>query len=319
MSHPAASSQARSGRFLIEASCAPSTISKYKRGILLFLEWCEEHQHDATTLTQLDDLLTDYFHDLYEQGDGSGKGLAAQTFYGILKFMPRAVGHLPSASASLTGWMKLRPSQSYPPLTWDVTVLIAVQMARKGLLRHAIATLLAFDCLLRVGELVGLCKSDVADTGDARLGAEYKGVALRLRHTKTGPNQWVEVEDEQVKCLLLTLVQCPPAHGDKLFPFTSSQFRSVFKEACAELALSSSYVPHSLRHGGATRAHLLGRPLEDILMRGRWASTKSARRYIQAGRAMLLATSVPTSTAASGHALACNILLSLSHALSQLH
>jgi len=38
---------------------------------------------------------------------------------------------------------------------------------------------------------------------------------------------------------------------------------------CRELGLSAAYVPHSLRHGGATRLHMAGVPLDDILMRGR--------------------------------------------------
>ena len=47
-------------------------------------------------------------------------------------------------------------------------------------------------------------------------------------------------------------------------------------------------------------------------MRGRWASTKSARRYIQAGRAMLLATEVPVDVAEVGSTLAHDLLLSFS-------
>src|SRR6476469_7508817 len=88
-------------RFLIEASCAPSTLSKYKRGVQLFLDWCELHGINARTYIQLDDALTDYFHDLYEQGDGSGKGLAAQKFYGIIKFMPRTIDQLHNAHSSI--------------------------------------------------------------------------------------------------------------------------------------------------------------------------------------------------------------------------
>lgn len=308
-------------RFLIEASCAPSTLSKYKRGVQLFLDWCQLHSINARTYIQLDDALTDYFHELYEQGDGSGKGLAAQTFYGIIKFIPRSVNRLSTAHASLQGWLKLRPSQSYPPLTWDLTVLVAVQLTRMGHLRAGIATLLAFDCFLRVGELVKLHRGDVADSGDMRLGSEYHGVALRLRHTKTGPNQWVEVESKEVKQLLRIVMESVPSDDSFLFPYSAGQYRNLFKQACAELGLSSSYVPHSLRHGGATQWHLRGKPLEDILMRGRWASTKSARRYVQAGRAMLLATSVPPTLVPLGHTLACNIYLALvlSLSLPQVH
>lgn len=306
-------------RFLIEASCAPATLSKYRRGVNLFVDWCDENGREVITYDDMDDALTDYFHDLFEQGDGSGKGLAAQTFYGVLKLMPRAAHKLPTAYASLQGWLKLKPSQSYPPITWELAVLVAVQMTRTGKLRYGIATLLAFDCFLRVGELVNLRKQDVADSGDSRLGQVYRGLALRLRQTKTGPNQWVEVEHADVKKLVRLVINSTDKPSDKLFPFTANQFRQTFKRACSQLGLNAGYVPHSLRHGGATRWHLLGKPLEDILMRGRWASTKSARRYVQAGRAMLLTTSVPEVLAGYGQSLASNITLSLKLSLPQSH
>jgi hypothetical protein len=146
-------------------------------------------------MEQLDDLVTEYFHYLYERNDGKGKGSAADTLYGLIKFMPRSEPHLLSSKMSLTGWSKLHQSVSYPPLTWDLTVLISVHMAQNGYLRHCIATLLAFDCFLRVGELVNLRKVDVADVNDRRLGSEYSGTSLRLRNTKTGPNQWVQVDN----------------------------------------------------------------------------------------------------------------------------
>lgn len=306
-------------RFLIEAALAPATIKKYKTGVLLFLTWCDDHNYDATTYEQLDDLLTDYIHDLYEQGDGVGKGLASQTLYGLIKFMPRCMDKLPTATMSVHGWLKMHPAQSYPPLTLDLAVLIAVQMCRQGKLEYGIGTLLAFDCFLRVGELANLRCNDVAGTGDSRMGSEYAGVALRLRATKTGPNQWVQVEDNNVKSLLGALSSTKRGADTKLFPFTAGQYRSLFKKTCAQLGLSHAYVPHSLRHGGATRWHLLGHAIEDILLRGRWASTKSARRYIQAGRAMLLTTSTSRSTAATAKLLAQNVLLSIYLSLPQKH
>jgi hypothetical protein len=55
------------------------------------------------------------------------------------------------------------------------------------------------------------------------------------------------------------------------------------------LRLNTRYVPHSCRHGGATALYMAGVPIETILHRGRWASTKSARYYVQSGEALLLA------------------------------
>lgn len=163
----------------------------------------------------------------------------------------------------------MNPAVSYPPLSWDLACLIAVKLVVNGLSRYGIGVLLAFDCLLRVGELTALYREDVADSSDIRVGHEYKGMTLRLRSTKTGPNQWVEVHDPTVITYVRQLVaQTRP--GDLLFPFSSDVFRRVFKRTCADLDLSSRYVPHSLRHGGATRLCLMGWRMEDILRRGRW-------------------------------------------------
>ena len=88
-------------------------------------------------------------------------------------------------------------------------------------------------------------------------------------------------------------------------------------QSCADLSLSPDYVPHSLRHGGATHDHITGVPLEEILRHGRWAAVKSARHYVQSGRALLLTTAVPAEVAALARKLSANVLASFS--LSQKH
>ena len=308
-----------SQRFLLDATCAPSTLVKYKHAVREFIVWAEEYQVTVTTVEQMDDALTDYFHDMYETNDGSGKGVAAATLYGVVKFLPRLKNKLPTAELSLRGWNRKHPAVSYPPMTWELAVVASVQLVRHGWLKHAIGVLLAFDCFLRVGELVGLRKSDVADHGDVRVGSTHRRMLIRLRQTKTGVNQWVEVESTEVQWLIRHLVRSCPTGETKLFGFSAYQFRSRFKEICSELGLSTSYVPHSLRHGGATRWHLQGKFIEDILLRGRWSSNKSARRYIQAGRAMLLGVTVPSTIATVGHILSANILQSFFFSLSQSH
>lgn len=303
----------RSRRDLIEASYAPSTLRKYRNAVSHFLSWASDSGEDPSDPDDLDDLLCDYFHFLFDNDLGKGKAHAA--LYGILMLMPRLDGHLRLASRCLRGWAKLHPAKAYPPLTWELTCLIALRLCLSGHLRHAIGVLLSFDCLLRVGELVNLRREDVADAKDARIGVASVDMTIRLRSTKTGPNQWVIVRDPSVKILLRKLLDSTSS-GDHLFPFSTSTFRTHFKATCASLGLSPLYVPHSLRHGGATRAHLLGMPLEDILIRGRWASSKSARRYIQAGRAMLLTMDVSVSVQALAGSVSEDLLLFLSLAQS---
>lgn len=52
------------------------------------------------------------------------------------------------------------------------------------------------------------------------------------------------------------------------------------------------------------------------MARGRWASSKSARRYIQAGRAILLTTGVPSGLASFARVIVQDLLLSFSLAQS---
>ena len=306
-------SRRASSRYLLQAAYAPSTRKKYLSAVESFISFALDLGEDPPDVSDFDDLLNDYIHHLYMAE--AGKSRAHDTVYGVLMFRPELKGQLPVSMLALRGWHKLHPVLSYPPLTWELTVLIALKISLHSW-PLAVGTLLAFDCFLRVGELVGLKREDVADSSDARLGAEFKGMALRLRKTKTGPNQWVEVESKEVMALLRGVVASTKP-GQLLFPVSTSAYRTIFKSACADLGLSKSYVPHSLRHGGATRSHLLGKSMEDILLRGRWASTKSARRYIQSGRALLLSMQVPPALAKLASILCRDLLTSFS--LTQQH
>jgi hypothetical protein len=168
---------------------------------------------------------------------------------------------------------------------------------------HGVAVLLAFDCLLRASELTGLRREDVLDSAatDARV-SEQRGVLLALRHTKTGSYKSVLVLDRSVIALLRVVVAAT-SPGALLFLFSTGSFRRAIRRACAQPGLSSEYVPHSLRHGGATLLHAAWH--EHGSCHGRWASSKFA--YIQQGPAMLMAMDVPAGVAAAaalaGHPL----------------
>jgi len=142
-------------------------------------------------------------------------------------------------------------------------------------------------------------------------------MSLRLVKTKTGTNQWVDVQSGDVVMLLRTLLHDIHAH-QLVFDFSANQYRHIFHLVCSSLGLGSvGYVPHSLRHGGATRDFMLGMPVEDVLLRGRWQSTKTARIYIQTGRALLLSVSVSDHLYEIANRLTSNLPLSITMAYSQ--
>ena len=296
--------------YLLELAVGLETRERYTRHVQYFLQWVVDNDDNAEDVEELDDLLLDYIHELH--GTGEAKSSAINTFYGICMFAPELKRKLVRSRQAIKGWNNSEPGRSWPPLTWELTLAIAAQLCRHKKRHYAIALLLAFDCFLRVGELVGLRREDVADDADLRIAGEHKGMILRLRKTKTGANQWVRVLNPDVQLLVRDLLRRTKPKRP-LFSFTADQFRRSMKHVCAELGLSPLYVPHSLRHGGATRYyHVLGMPMEDILARGRWASTESARRYIQSGVAMLMASEAPTRVVQLGLEMAKDVLLYLS-------
>ena len=252
-----------------------------------FNRWCSSYSIAPTSLPQLDFALQEYFHDQYFT-DGSRQS-CSNLLCGVLLVLPNAKHKLSRARLCLRGWAKLAPSVSWPPMSWDLSTLVASFLVCKGSPRAAFAVLLAFDCLLRVSELCALKVSDVAVPDDPRLGsAAPKVFALHLRHTKTGKNLWVQVLSPVVASLFHRFLAGLQPH-DRVFPFSAAQFRALFRRYCDDfIGFSAHFTPHSLRHGGATHMYLLRYSLEDIMHRGRWMSNFSARRYIQAGQAHLL-------------------------------
>ena len=171
-------------------------------------------------------------------------------------------------------------------------------MVRHGHFEEAVATLLAFESYLRVGELNGIYREDVCLGSDPRIGIDNDRLFIRLRKCKTGNEQGVEVKDHEVKLLVL-MVRDRTSDGGRLFSFSADRYRRLFQRTCDGLGLPPGYVPHSLRHGGATYGHLSGMSIQDVMVRGRWRVQRTASHYIQVGQQSLISRAVPSSVAAA--------------------
>ena len=278
----------RSNFFLLAAKVKDSTRQRYREAVDEFISWCDDNRIRADSNDDLDWALLEYIHNEYERRDGAGRTRLAHVMAGVQLFAPPLRGKLPMSAQALLGWKRLHPGQRHPPLTWELTVAIATQLAKWGRFDMAVGTLLAFASLLRIGELVGLLVEDLLDaqSDDPRVDVRTKS-GVRLRTTKTADNLFADLYNDDVLVLLRQLVAHKRAK-DRMFDFSASSFRDWFKRAAFVLGLDERYVPHSLRHGGATALYMSGVPIETILHRGRWATTKSARYYVQSGKAMLL-------------------------------
>jgi len=281
---------------LRDAALAPATLLAYNKQLLAFLH------HTRLSLSQLkrkrssriDRRLSSYIDYLFEH-DGS-YDYACQAMFGLIYRLPSLRLKLGESRLRLKGWRRLKHSRSHPPITWELCVVFAIKMAQWGYHAHAVATLLSFDCYLRVGELTRLQYSDVVWPGDPRTGSAHPTMALRLGITKTGRNQWVSLGNQQVATVLQHYLRAFPFMTDDLiFPFSPQSFRDLLRQVSVALGVGDiPYVPHSFRHGGATCDFLRGRSITDIMFRGRWAALESATRYIQTARALLILQRIPS-------------------------
>ena len=325
----------RSSALLQRASVAPSTASAYLLAVSHFSAYCRSlprHPHHSlphrAASLDLDTCVSGYISLIYAGRQGANRQRAVNVVYGLYLCMPEMRGMLRRSEQLLLGWSRLQPPVSHPPLTWPLMLLVAATMAKNGFFDCAIATLVAFDSLLRVSELVGIRVRDVSSVSDPRRGRHSSSsaidasppsgssstrVCVRLSTTKTGSNQWAELYTSEVGQLLVRwLSDRSPEHHVFRFPVSTSRrsdhFRQVMRVVCDSLGLTAyHFTPHSLRHGGATHAYLhLSQSIEHVMHRGRWRSNDACRTYIQAGRAALLTQELPARLTALAADLALN-------------
>ena len=287
---------------------AAKTRDVYQVALSAFTDYAVANGYTPVPLGSVDDILTMYTQHLFDMGKGRQQAINA--IAAVKLVIPSLRRSLPQADRALRGWACLRPAVQRPPLTWDLAVVIAATLAEMGDLAAAAAVLTAFDTYMRLGEVAALKVADVAQAGDPRRGLEHNTVTLRLRQTKTGRNQGVQVRRPAVRHLLALLLPPGRSPNTPLFGHDAASLSKQFKKATTRLGLTA-YSFHSLRHGGATFDHLKGVPLADIIQRGRWASTTAATNYVQTGQALLLASSAPPQLLKAARIMAKDVLKTL--------
>jgi hypothetical protein len=313
---------------LLQAAVRGSSEYQYRLGIKHFIDWLVLEQRDPLrTIREIDDALCEYGWWVYENWAGHGKWRLNMALYGVEHFLPGTEKRLHLARRSLRGWNNLRPPLSHAPLNWALTCLIAAELSQMNHPGAGIAVLLGFDCYLRISEIGNMRRGDVVDllaegqpTREASQGGSTTLLSIPL--TKTWENQSVQVRRRVVAGLLDSWIRYVDGvtGGDrnaKLFP-APGEFRRLFYEAQRRLGWeqddgSVPYVPHSMRHGGASCDYLMygSGKLEEILFRGRWGTLKSTRHYIQQGPALMVAatTRIPRWQRELGNFMAAAIRL----------
>ena len=233
----------------------------------------------------LDEVLCQWVERCWKQGEPLlvvGDGLSALHFY-----QPWTRKRIPHAWKLFRTWRRIEVPARAPPLTQKlVRSMAAFELANENL-EMAVMLLLSFHCLLRTGEALALCGSDI-------LLGETTGI-LQLCATKTSQrfsaNDALAITDILVLEVVRTLLEIRRHQGclgTKLWNASPQVFRNRFRTLMRAYDLEKHlFRPYSLRRGGATHLFQVTHSMESTLTRGRWESSKVARVYISDGLSYL--------------------------------
>ena len=228
-------------------------------------------------VSQLCEAASEWVEFLY--ADGERKGLASDGLAGLQYYLPQCQGKLKLAWKLVKAkvWQEIDPPMRVFPLSPVVVLGMAGLAAAIKLPEVAAGLLVCFDGILRSGEFYQLRVSDVTFYSER--------AALRLGLTKggkrTGREEMVIINSRWAVRWLRHA--CAGKRGSQLVLDKGSPFfRKWFKILLSEFRLDDLHINiYSLRRWGATWDFLEHQSMERTLLRGRWASTSSARMYLQ--------------------------------------
>ena len=70
---------------LLQVGYAKSTAQKYNGAVRDFHRWCKTTGEQPVTVEELDEVLADYFHVIFEEKEGKGKQKARDTLWSVRK------------------------------------------------------------------------------------------------------------------------------------------------------------------------------------------------------------------------------------------
>eukprot|EP00435_Cladocopium_sp_Y103_P027386 s51_g6.t1 len=252
----------------------------YQRALMQFFEWLDEEDEPIPKRhSHLDRLLSQYFEHLWL--DDVNITYAGHVLSAIRRFCPQLKFRLPIARQFFSNWKSVHVTKQAVPLPATVALALAGVAVAAGDHTLALQILLGFIAFLRTGEIAALTVSRIqADPTSGQ-------IILALPATKTSKQK---LESVAVVDVRLARLAAFVLEGDNsLGMFSATQFRSKLRLLLKFLKLQEhGFSGYSLRRGGASFAFANGTHFDALLVMGRWQSVKTARQYLDSGRAALV-------------------------------
>ena len=267
---------------LVRASVAPSTLRAYRRDLARFISFCENSTISLSRWNEYDYALLCFINHMYHSNEGATRSVCLRAKNAIEFFCPEVRHTLILSTKALFGWERLVHTKSRECCPKQLMWGFAYQFIIQGNLEMAVATILSFDCYLRVEEAVSRKREDFIFAERPKEG--NVGILI-LPSTKTKKNQSVTIRSMIVYHLLKRLLA--RNHSNQVSQFTDKEFRKSLHELQEDPIFDipiHHITPHSFRYGGATHdfSHQILN-FADVMERGRWDRAKTTKQYLQTG------------------------------------
>ena len=239
---------------------------------------------EVLSIRAYDSLVAEYICRAWEAG--ATRGEAGNVLSGSIAAYPelRGRGKMPESWYLLNCWSRLEVPCRAPPLPALVVLGIAHYFSTIGEWGALFLVLAGFDGFLRTRELLSLTFRDVKID-------QSGGGVISLAHTKVG-QQNAAFEASVMLDPLVSAAYARACAGVAagtstefyIFPGNEARFYKLFNQALTALGLDHmGFRPYSLRRGGATAFYRATCNMAATIERGRWATIRVARIYINDG------------------------------------
>ncbi|CAE7564650.1 unnamed protein product, partial [Symbiodinium sp. CCMP2456] len=267
-SHMLGRQKCRKGQNLKSQMVTAKIQDRYAKAVGHILSFLEHMKSDFVSWDNFDESVCAWIEFAYS--DGEHKSLVNFALAGLQFYLPACVGRLKQAWRLAKVWHRIEPPLRVLPLSPLLTAAFAGACVLMGFTGEAAGFLIAFDCMLRSGELYNLQCKDVTfmrDKAVLSLGKSKTG-------KRTGANEMVVVES-QIAVRWLRIACSTLRAEDYLLQRGERFFRKLFHALVELFEVPGFLTVYSLRRGGAAWNFLFHGSMEKTLLRGRWSSSST--------------------------------------------
>ena len=269
--------RARKGK-LADLLVSPGIVMRYNKAVLSLLFFLTSQSLMPKSLLMIDSAVSAYIEVCWAEGEAHA--LCSDALAGLQYHVPIVRKYLYKSWKLLRAWQRAEPPNRAVPFSPVLLLGFAGACVALGEVEAAAFFLVGFDTMARSGELFSILAKHV------RFFSFRNTVraVIMLENTKTSirknAREMLVVESKQAVLMLkLALANKPP--GMPMLNMRPERFRKLFNHLKLFFGVTEHLQLYSLRRGGATWDFLAHGSMERTLLRGRWASSSTARIYLQ--------------------------------------